>query len=232
MEKEPLSRRSDEALVEECKNNNHDAFAALVGRYKHRVHWLAKRMLGSDLEEDIAQEVFIRVYQALPGFRGEAKFSTWLYKITRNLCLVELRRRGRRGEHISWEEEGEESIQWLLPDGDDSLEQQIERQDISRRVRALIGRLPEEYRTALTLFYLSQVSYEEIADIMEIPLGTVKTYLHRGRLRLRKLLTEESGLVIALEGPGADVTRHCPGEHRSLGGGKLPPGGVTGEGDS
>jgi RNA polymerase sigma-70 factor (ECF subfamily) len=195
---ESLARQSDETLVEECRKNNHKAFAELVDRYKHKVHWVIRRMIGSEHEEDLAQEVFLRVYEALPNFRKESKFSTWLYKIARNLCLLELRKRSRRGEHLSLEEEGEEKVRWLLRDSVDDLEQQIEKRDISESVRALTDRLPVHHRTALTLFYMNQASYEEIAEIMDVPLGTVKTYIHRARLRLRDLLLDEpdlSGLI-------------------------------------
>jgi RNA polymerase sigma factor (sigma-70 family) len=102
--------------------------------------------------------------------------------------VTELKKRGSRGEHISIEEEGEEKVHWLLPDSPGGLEEEIERRDFSENVQALIGRLPENYRTVLTLFYLQQVRYEEIAEIMGIPLGTVKTYIHRARLRLRDMI--------------------------------------------
>jgi RNA polymerase sigma-70 factor (ECF subfamily) len=194
-QEEPLARQSDETLVDRCNSNDHQAFEELVNRYKHRVHWVIRRMMGSNEEEDLAQEVFLRVYEALPNFRKESKFSTWIYKITRNLCLLELRKTKRRGEHLSLEEEGEEKVHWLLRESDDDMERQIERRDISNGVRQLINQLPEQYRTTLTLFYMNQASYEEIADIMEIPLGTVKTYIHRARLRLRDMLLAEADLA-------------------------------------
>ena len=167
----------------------------MVDRYKHKVHWMVKRMVGSAECEDLTQEVFVRAYQALPNFRSESKFSTWIYKIARNLCLSELRKRDRHGEHLSLEGEGEEKVHWLLPESHNGLEAQIERQDLSSKVRELINRLPEQYRTVLTLYHVNQVSYEEIAAIMEIPLGTVKSYLHRARMRLRDLVLAESDIA-------------------------------------
>lgn len=190
-----LSEQSDEALVELCRTRSHEAFGELVERYKHKVHWIVRRMVGGADDEDLTQEVFLRAYQALPNFRGDSKFSTWIYKIARNLCLSELRKRDRRGEHLSLEEEGEEKVHWLLREAQDGLEREIERQDVSRKVRDLIGRLPAHYRTALTLYHLNQVGYEEIAEIMDVPLGTVKTYLHRGRMRLRDLVLAESDVA-------------------------------------
>jgi RNA polymerase sigma-70 factor (ECF subfamily) len=190
---EPASGQSDEALVERCRAKDHVAFTELVDRYQHKVHWVVRRMVGGPETEDMTQEVFLRAYQALPRFRGDSKFSTWLYKIARNLCLSELRKKGRHGEQLSLDE-GEEKIHHLLPGAQEGLEQEIERHDLSRHVREMIDRLPGKYRTVLTLFYVNEVRYEEIAEIMEIPIGTVKTHIHRARLRLRDLLLEESDL--------------------------------------
>ena len=161
-----------------------------------------RRMVGSAEVEDLTQEVFLRAFQALPNFRKESKFSTWVYKIARNLCLSELRRQGRRGEHVPMNEVGEEKVHQLLPQGQEGLEEQIERSDLSRRVQELIEQLPMQYRTVLTLFYVNEARYEEIADVMEIPLGTVKTYIHRARLRLRDLLLAESDLAGLVEESG------------------------------
>ncbi|MFH1312222.1 MAG: sigma-70 family RNA polymerase sigma factor [Candidatus Eisenbacteria bacterium] len=199
-ETKPLAELTDEVLVERCQDNDHRAFTAIVDRYKHKVHWLVRRMVGNPEDEDLTQEVFVRAYQAMPGFQGRSSFRTWLYRIAHNLCLTELRRRSRRGEHVSLEEEGEDKVHRLLSGPCEDLEHEIERRDISRSVRTLVERLPVPYRTALTLFYLQQVRYEEIGEIMGIPLGTVKTYIHRGRLRLRELVLAESDLASSREG--------------------------------
>ncbi len=187
----PLAGLRDDELVERCRQRDHEAFTEIVERYKDRVHWLIRRMVGNPNAEDLTQDVFLRVYQAVEGFQGRSSFRTWLYSIARNLCATELRKRGVRGEHISFEDEGEEKVHWLLPDSAGGLEEQIERHDFSEKVQAMIARLPENYRTVLTLFYLQQVRYEEIAGIMGIPMGTVKTYIHRARLRLRDLILAE-----------------------------------------
>ena len=189
----------DAALVARCRNGDAEAFSALVERYKDRVYWLVNRIVGRLDDEDLTQEVFLRAYEALPGFREESRFSTWLYRIARNLCLSELRKRGRRGEHLSLEGEESEGGRPFLSPGREDPGDQVERRDVARAVRELMARLPERYRTALTLFYLHEVRYEEIAEIMGIPLGTVKTHLRRGRLRLRDLVLAEPDLA-ALRG--------------------------------
>jgi RNA polymerase sigma-70 factor (ECF subfamily) len=190
--KRPLAEQTDEDLLERCKQQDHEAFAEIVDRYKNRIHWLVRRMVGAEESEDLTQEVFLRVYQAAPGFRSGSTFRTWVYKIAQNLCLSHLRKTGRRGKHVSIDEEGDEKIHWQLSDSREDLEEQIAKRDLSQRIRELVGQLPTHYRTALTLFYLNQVKYEEISEIMDIPLGTVKTYIHRGRLRLRDLLLAET----------------------------------------
>ena len=186
---------SDDELVRWGRKQDHEAFAELVNRYKHRVYWLVRRMLGSEEDEDVAQEVFLRAYEALPGFRGDCKFSTWVYKITRNLCLAELKKRGVRGEPLSLQAETDEKIHCLMRASHQGLEHEIERLDLSRSVRQLMGKLPVQYRAVLTLFYLNQATYEEIAEIMDAPLGTVKTNIHRARLQLRELVLADARLT-------------------------------------
>jgi RNA polymerase sigma-70 factor (ECF subfamily) len=193
--KRSLREISDEELVRRCQQNDHAAFTEIVDRYKDSVYWLIRRMIGNLEVEDLTQDVFLRAYRAIPRLRSRATFRTWLYRIAHNLCVTELRRRDKRGEHLSLDEEGEEKVHWLMPEGRKDQEGEINRWDLAQSVQTLVGMLPERYRTALTLFYIQQVRYEEIAEIMGIPLGTVKTYIHRGRLHLRKLILAERDLV-------------------------------------
>lgn len=203
-----LASLSDEELAARCRRKDHAAFTEIVDRYKHRIHWLVRRMVGSRDDEDITQEVFIRAYEAIPRLRNTGTFRAWLYKIAHNLCLNELKKRGRRGEHISLEGEGEERVHWQLRAGREDLEAHIEKMDISESVRCLVGRLPVQYRTVLTLFYLHHVHYEEIAAILDIPLGTVKTHIHRARLRLRDLILAESDLAGLVGEARSDKPEH------------------------
>jgi RNA polymerase sigma-70 factor (ECF subfamily) len=183
-----LDHLTDEELAGLCGKGNHEAFTILVDRYKHVVHWMVRRFVGGREDEDLTQDIFLRAYRALPGFRSDSTFKTWILKIARNRCLTELRRAGRRGEEISLDVEGEERIQRRSPPSGEDLEEMVASRDLSRRVRGLVDQLPLPHRTALTLFYVHRLRYEEIAEIMEIPLGTVKTHIHRARLRLRDLV--------------------------------------------
>jgi RNA polymerase sigma-70 factor (ECF subfamily) len=206
-EKREPCTESDEELVRGTVNGDLGAFVRLVDRHKKGIHYLAARMVGGEEAEDLGQEVFVRVYRALPSFRGASSFRTWLFRIARNHFLSELRRSDRRMERVSIDEEGEEGFHRLLPESPENLEEAIERADLSRRVRALVDRLPGPYRSALTLFYLSELKYEEVAEVMEIPLGTVKTLIHRGRLRLRELVLREMNPEGRTGASGGEVGR-------------------------
>ena len=185
-----LGALDDEALAIRCREADEEAFAELVDRHKHGVCRFVSRLVGARDSEDLAQEVFLRAYQALPRFRGEATFRTWLYRIARNLCFTELRKRGRQGEWTSLVEDDVEIH--LLDDSAPELAEEIARADLSARVREKMAGLPAPYRGVLTLFYLDELRYEEIAVILDVPVGTVKTWIHRARLRLRDTLVEEA----------------------------------------
>jgi RNA polymerase sigma-70 factor (ECF subfamily) len=190
-----LAELDDETLVHLARRSHPEAFATLVGRHQDGIHWLVCRMIGPYECEDFTQEVFVRAYQALADFRGESLFRTWVYRIARNLCVGELRRRNRRGEEVSWDEEGEGRSPDLAVARPSSPDAEHEREEIARRVRALVDRLPVQQRTALTLRYLDELPYEEIAEVMGIPLGTVKTHIHRGRLRLMEWVMADRSLA-------------------------------------
>ena len=190
----------DEALASRCLQGDCDeeAFAELVDRHKQGVCRFVGRLVGTADCEDLAQEAFVRAYQALPRFRGEATFRTWLYRIARNLCFTELRKRGRRGESSPLEDADDVAGDHpLLEDSAPELAEEIARADLSARVRERVGALPAPYREVLTLFYLDEMRYEEIAMILDVPIGTVKTWIHRARLRLRDTLIGDG--VFALE---------------------------------
>jgi RNA polymerase sigma-70 factor, ECF subfamily len=188
----------DEALAIRCRSGDDEAFAELVDRHQHGVCRFVARLIGTRDSEDLGQEVFLRAYQALPRFRGEATFRTWLYRIARNLCFTELRKRGRRGELILLADaDADEGTHPLLEASAPELAEAIARADLAARVRERVGALPVRYREVLTLFYLDEMRYEEIAMILDVPIGTVKTWIHRARLRLRDALVGEG--VFALE---------------------------------
>ncbi|MCG3190427.1 MAG: ECF RNA polymerase sigma-E factor [Burkholderiaceae bacterium] len=194
---------ADQALVERARRGDVRAFEMLVVKYQRRIERLIARMVrDSDLVYDIAQETFIRAYRALPQFRGESAFYTWLYRIAVNTAkkaLVELKRdpvatessRARAGDDDETYRNDHE-----LSDGE-TPEALLASKEIAATVNAAIDALSEDLRQAITLREIEGLSYEEIADVMNCPIGTVRSRIFRAReaiaTRLRPLLGTREG---------------------------------------
>ncbi|HEY6641545.1 RNA polymerase sigma factor [Povalibacter sp.] len=160
-----------------------EGFALLLPRYREKVFRLSFSMLRNHaMAEDTTQDVFLRVWRALPGFAGQSSLSTWIYAITRNACLSELRKKRPTVSMNGDEDEYDAEVAALAsPDPDDSA---------TVSVTQLLDQLPERYRQAVTLFYMEDKSYELTAESLGLPLGTVKALLHRARKRLIELTRE------------------------------------------
>ncbi len=193
-------------LVRRAQAGDTNAFAALVNQHQRFVYNLALRSLGDAREaEDVAQEAFVRAWQALPNFRQHAQFRTWLYRIVFNLCCTHLPRLRRDLSALDADECTEIEAE---PGADPA--RGVELAERRAYLHAQIERLPESYRVLVLLRYQQELSYEEIASIVGTPIGTVKTGLFRARERLRQALQEyEEGrgtrgraisLALALEG--------------------------------
>ena len=160
-----------------------EAFELVLERFRDKVFRLAFAMLRSEtLAEDMTQDVFIKVWKALPGYTGAASVSTWLYTITRNTCLTELKRRQSRPT-VSLDGPELEDVVDCLP----AMQTTDPESGVEADAHALLSRLPDKYRRVVTLFYLEQKSYEEVAAMLGLPLGTVKTFLFRARKELLRL---------------------------------------------
>lgn len=165
-----------------------DAFELVLERFKDKVFRLSYAMLRSEtLAEDMTQDVFIKVWKALPGYSGAASVSTWLYTITRNTCLTELKRRQSRPT-VSLDTPEFEAVVDTLP----AMQTSDPEGGAEMDVHDLLGRLPEKYRQVVSLFYLEQKSYEEVGAMLGLPLGTVKTFLFRARKELIRLAARSS----------------------------------------
>jgi RNA polymerase sigma-70 factor (ECF subfamily) len=128
----------------------------------------------------MAQEAFLKAFRLVKNFRGDCAFSTWMYRVTCTVCLTELERRKKRGEVP------------LMPHHEREMPNAgFESADAAETIRRCVGRLPEHYAAIVTLYYLKEIPYEEIAAIMEIPMGTLKTWMHRARKQLRKIVEQE-----------------------------------------
>ncbi len=166
----------DEAeLVGRAQRGDEDAFEQLVRAHQRYVFNLACRLLGDYSEaEDLAQETFVRAWRGLPSFRAECRFTTWLYRIARNVCLNRL---PKLQAELTQTELLEDAVACPDPTPADFFDAEERRAFLHTE----LARLPEKYRVVLTLRYLQDFSYAEIADVLSLPLGTVKTHLHRGR---------------------------------------------------
>ncbi|MDI3522967.1 MAG: polymerase sigma-70 factor, subfamily [Bacillota bacterium] len=187
---------ADEVLVSACRRGDQDAFATLVERYQGKIYNLAYRLLGNaDDAGEMAQEVFCRAYVKLGEFRGEASFSTWLYRIAHNICYDELRRRRRRPV-ASLEAETESRTRLEVPAPQPGPAELCARQAVRERLQQLIATLPPDQRTALVLRDIQDLSYEEMAQVLQCSLGTIKSRLNRARRTLRDKLNAERELFL------------------------------------
>jgi RNA polymerase sigma-70 factor (ECF subfamily) len=180
-----MDQSDEHTLLERCRSGQDDtAFAELVDRYKGLVYALVYRLSGDRGEaDDLAQEVFLKIHRGLPYFRGDAKLSTWLYRIVFNVCC-ENRARRRPLEVPLDRGDGRPSID---PGDHDAAFANLELQD---RLQRAMAALPDNYRFLIAAHYLRGVQYEALAETLGMPLGTVKTHLYRAKRLLRERLSE------------------------------------------
>lgn len=184
---------TDEELVARSVSGDTDSFNQLVLRWQRPIYSLAYRTLGREEDaRDVCQDTFLRAYRALPGFKGEAKFSSWLYRIALNLCRDWMRKQ-RRTPTVEMPE-GVDLIEMASEQGPvESIETLVNRREMSRVVEDAMARLPEEQRTAIVLKEYHGLTFQEIADLQGCPLSTVKTRMYQGLSVLRRQL-EQAGL--------------------------------------
>ena len=178
-------------LIRRAQAGEPEALLALVQGQQTYVYSIAMGIMRNQADAaDMTQEAFIRLLRALPSYRGETKFTTWLYRLVTNICLDGLRRRGRPVESLDGAEDGEPSGVSQLADADRGVHpvDQTELQESAREVQAALAQLPTTQRVALTLHYYEDMRYEEVAETMGLPLNTVKSHIRRGKERMLALL--------------------------------------------
>ncbi len=183
---------SDEELVEKVKKGDVDAYEEIVKKYENKVFGIVYHMIKNQNDvEDLAQEVFIKVYKNLSKFKGDSSLYTWIYKITVNLCLDEMKKR----KNIIYLDEKLEvedgELERELPSSDKTQIELYEEKELKENLHKCIGKLPEKQRVMIVLRDIKGFSYEEIAEITSVKLGTVKSQINRARLKLKELLDEE-----------------------------------------
>lgn len=188
-----VAEENDKELVRRARAGDHQAFAQLVEENQNRVYSLAFRITG-DREEsaDLAQEAFLKAWQALPNFQGESSFATWVYRLTTNLCIDYIRRQQRRRETVSAVSLDDSDSPFPEPaDPGQDPHGALERTELRRAVERGLQALPEAQRQVLVLRELSGLSYQEIGARLDLDLGTVKSRIARARLALRKILLQD-----------------------------------------
>lgn len=181
-----VSGDGERQLVDAARRGDHRAFEALVLTYQGRIFRLIQRLVsGSDAVDDLAQEVFIRAYRSLGDFKGESSLYTWLYKIALNLCRNYYRTRGRRPVH---EELDDGHGATGLEAAGGSPEDEVFRREFWEQLRQGLDALPAEQREAVVFCDLEGMSYEEMAEVMGVPIGTVRSRIFRGRRALQERL--------------------------------------------
>jgi RNA polymerase sigma-70 factor, ECF subfamily len=178
-----MSASTERELVERCRSGDEGAFQELVDRYKDLVFALIARTIQDrSRSEDLAQEVFLRIHRGLPYFRGEARLSTWIYRIVANVCLQD----HQRPPALSLDDR-----QAAIGVASAAADRQFGDLELRDRLEKAIARLPPQYRLLIAAHYLDGVQYDDLAEALQLPLGTVKTQLHRAKRQLRRLLETE-----------------------------------------
>lgn len=177
-------------LVRLAKKGDTDAFEQLVEMHSSRIYSIALRMVGNPVDaEDLAQEAFLRIWRGLEGFNMDAKFSTWVYRLTTNVCIDYLRKEKKNNNVplFTEDDEGEET-ELQIPDQRYSPEQKMEQEQLLRSVEQAMNSLDPQYRQILTLRELGGLSYDEISRQLDLKEGTVKSRIARAREQMRRLL--------------------------------------------
>lgn len=182
-------------LVRLSRNGDRQAFEELVNMYQDKIYHLAYRMLNFSSEaEDVVQDTFLRVYMNLDRYDENQKFSTWIYRIATNLCIDRLRKR-KPNYSLDAEMPDGEGSDWysLLKSDQETPEEEIVLSETQGQIRQAISGLPEKYKSVVVLRYFHDMSLQEIGEVLNMPVTTVKTRVHRGREFLRKKLEPEFG---------------------------------------
>lgn len=172
------------------KKGDQSAFEEIVGYYQNKVFAICYRMIGNRQEaEDIAQEAFIRAYLNIQSFDEDRKFSTWLYRIATNLTIDRIRKK-KPDYYLDAEVKGTDGLNLYaqLPMEQALPEEEVESLEMQSYIQNEIMQLPAKYRSIIALRFIDELSLKEISEVLEIPVGTVKTRIHRGREALRKRL--------------------------------------------
>ena len=176
--------------IRQVLKGDQNAYTDIVNLYQHKLYQVCFRMLGNKQEaEDIAQEAFVRAYINLHTYDQKRKFSTWIYRIATNLCIDRIRKK-KPDYYLDAQIAGTDGLDMYsqIAAEEQLPEEAVEQMELQDRIQYEISRLPDKYRSVIVLKYIEELSLQEISEILDMPLGTVKTRIHRGREALRKQL--------------------------------------------
>lgn len=193
-----MTREEELSIIKRTLAGDTNAFEAIVSAHQKNVYNLALRIVGNaDDAFDMSQEAFLRAYRSLENFRGDSRFSVWLYRLTSNICIDFLRKKKLRNESsLSWENDDGEIDDIAIPDLRFSPEKALDRKELAEAVRAGLDSLPPELRQILVLREINGLDYREIAQVLDIEEGTVKSRIFRARKKLCALLAESGNIPL------------------------------------
>ena len=182
---------SDEILIKKFQEGDVGAYNQLVFRFKDRLLNFIYRFVNDlDLAEDLVQDTLLKLYTHKDSYREIAKFSTWLYTIAANLARTELRKKKRR-KTFSVTELSREDREFIIVSSDVDPSEDLSSQDFERNIQLALAELPDDFKTIIILRDIQELSYDEISKIVNVPLGTVKSRINRGRVKLQQLLKKK-----------------------------------------
>lgn len=198
----------DEAqLIQLAQRGDRDAFGQLLSRYEKPVFHQALRMVSNQEDAaDMTQEAFLKAWQGLPSFHGDSAFSTWLYRLTGNVCIDFLRREKKRRGDASLDDE-DRDLSGQLADPAPTPQRVLERDELRRAVQSGLKNLSDEHRQVLVLREINGLSYEEIGQVLDLSAGTVKSRLARARLSLAKFLRKTGNISDYLPSMNTENTK-------------------------
>ena len=186
----------DEELIKKFQEGDIGAYTQIVNRYKDRLfNFIYRYVYDLDKAEDLLQDTFLKLYTHKNSYREIAKFSTWLYTIAGNLAKTELRKLKRRKTY-SISEVSRDNQEFVIKNPDADTENDANSINIERNIQNALSQLPLDFKTIIILRDIQELSYDDISRIVDIPIGTVKSRINRGRLKLQKLLTSKGERLI------------------------------------
>lgn len=187
----------DSVLIERSQKGDRQAFDTLIRKHEKRAYQYAYRLTSNPEEAgDVVADAFVRVYSALHNFKGQSAFTTWLYRILTN-CFLDMRKKERSRPSTSLEaalQTDEGDLERQVEDDKPTPLDEAERSERERAIEGAVSLLPEYQRAMITMYHVETLSYEEIAEALDLPIGTVKSRLNRARLSLRELLVSDEEL--------------------------------------